>query len=123
MRLIKMARVEEITGLHKVSIATKVKNKKFPKQHSGSQGTMEPYLWDEKEVVNWLVKLETEVLGYNRQKHAASTIAKIVNTTKPVIVAILAKHGVSENIAERASRDFFHLVLKTSAQLNNNRGM
>jgi predicted DNA-binding transcriptional regulator AlpA len=122
MRLIKMARVEEITGFHKVSISNKVKSKNFPKQYSGEPGTMEPYLWDEKVVVRWLAKLESSVLKFNK-KHPVSSIAKMVSTTQPIIRAILLKYRVPENVVKEQRPDFFHLVLSTSAQLNNNRGI
>lgn len=118
MRLVNISRVEEITGLCRAAIGHKVKYGSFPKQYSGSPGTMKPYLWNEKTVIKWVVDFEATVLDLNKKKYAASTIARMANSTKAKIKSVLEKYGISDNVEQEKKRDLFHLVLSTSSQLN-----
>ena len=126
MRLINVKEIEEITGLGRITIGKKVTNNTFPKQSIGNLGDKTMFLWDEKKVIDWLNEYESSVLYLNKRGCATYTISKRTHSTKVRVRAVLEKHGIEvseERKQKQYNQSLFNLVLQTSAQLTNNRGI
>ena len=82
MNLIGIARVGEITGLCRAAIGQKVRVGNFPKQVRGEPGVNEPYLWNERAIIDWYVALTKRVLRLNK---AGYKLSKTFLGKKPAI--------------------------------------
>ncbi len=121
MNLIKMSQVVEIIGLSPAVIRQKVAAGNFPKP---AYNAHKIHKWDEKAVVRWNRDLENKIMELNEKGYTACTIATKVNSSASRITKIVERNGGTVNTKGKLARsNFFNLVLQTSAQLTNNRGI
>ena len=123
MRLISVKEIEELTGLHRATIAKKVKSNTFPKHLKGNPVDKKPYLWDEKKVIDWLKEFESSVLYLHNRGCALYTISKRTHSTKSRVKAVLEKNGIKfseERKLKQLQQNLFNLVLQTSSKLGVN---
>ena len=121
MNLIKMPRVEEITGLTISAIRQKIPNGNFPKPNYNKSKI---HKWDEKIIIQWQRDFENKVMELNGKGYMPNTIAGRVNSCADRIISVIEKNGGKVNSRERpVGKNYFHLVLQISARLNNNRGI
>ena len=121
MNLIKMSQVVEIIGLSPAVIRQKVAAGTFPKP---AYNAHKIHKWDEKAVVRWFSELEDRIMRLNKNGYTACTIATKVNSNTSRITKIIEGNGGTVNAKDKpVTKNFFNLVLQTSAQLTNNRGI
>ena len=115
MKLVKMPRVEEITGLKVAAIRQKISNGNFPKPDYNESKI---HKWNERKIINWQQKLEKLIMELNARGYMPNTIAARAFSNNDRVIGIIEKNGGVINCKERPiPSNFFHLVLKTSAQI------